>query len=383
MFSLASALQTFGSQVVSLVPDYFSTYETKEIDLDPHPLIKLYYSHPESTHDLFFDFFTYCPTLADSWEQEETSLKKAGLAEHEDLTRDLVEIVAVKFFKSLSEDQKNQVHGSLYKLARPGTQDPEWGKNHCFDDIPLLINALQYCQLIESPPPLKLKIWVNETHLSQRTCYYELDGRPNMKDREICYINGIGTSFDDARGDAYKISDALCRGLNIRCIYNATHTPTTDMINTLRVFDGKLPRPILKLLKKWAHFFHLNLQSDRRFLQICYSQGAAMVEKALEYVPVELRCRIQVIAIAPAAFIRHVDGCQVIHFVKNEDIYPNAYALGRDRLLSDDPEIVIVPHTDLTLDPHNPHCSNYTTAISPYIDNYLDYGTIEPLGNFL
>lgn len=44
---------------------------------------------------------------------------------------------------SLSNDEKNRVYGNIYRLAgSPDTDDPEWGKTHCFDDMSRLADAI-------------------------------------------------------------------------------------------------------------------------------------------------------------------------------------------------------------------------------------------------
>ena len=377
MFYLASVMQSTGQLLVPLLPDYNGITQEKEISVAPHPLIKLFFSNSDNVQELLEIFFINCPILAESWKNNMNSLESHVSQLPPKEISDTVQRFVVQLFENLSESEQNKIHGSLYKVLRPQTNDPEWGKHHCFDCIPALIGALEKSQLIESPSPLKVNVWINENNLSQKSCFFELEGKGTQEFREIGYINGIGTDLDTAKSDAGRISDTLCHGLNFSCVYNATHSPTVDMINTLRIFGGNIPKPAIKLLKRWKEFFQKHPNENHKFLQIGFSQGVLMVEVALRLLPLNLRQRIEVIAIAPATFIPTVEGCNVRHFVKKEDIYPNAYAKGRDRLQYDDPDIIIVEHSDTGVNPHNPHCRHYSDAIRPFTESYLYNGSIQ------
>jgi hypothetical protein len=48
----------------------------------------------------------------------------------------------------LSQDQKNQVYGNVYRLAgSPATDDGQWGEHHALDNLPRLNDAIDSLKL--------------------------------------------------------------------------------------------------------------------------------------------------------------------------------------------------------------------------------------------
>jgi hypothetical protein len=373
---LASVGQRIGTCLVPYLPDFNADYVEKTKIVLSHPLASLYLCSHEVFSNFEMLFHASSPSLVESYQAEIIKSAQFPLNEKERV-QCAIEKIARDHFDSLNESQKNQVYGTLYHLKQPITSNPEWGREHWMDDIPCLINALNLNQLIENRLQPVVRVWKNEVSSTVRSCFYELDGRQSPERRAIGYINGIGTTLDTAKWDAYRLSDTICRGYNLEGVYNATHGAVQDCVVTLRVFNQESPKPVLKLLQRWRHFFHRHPDPQTRYLQICFSQGAAMVKRALDYLPTEYRSRIAVIAIAPAAFIPSLEKCHVAHFVKMSDIFPVSLAQGRERLSAEDPEIVIVPDEDGSV-PHDPHGSKYIEKIAPYIENYLNSGSIYP-----
>ena len=71
--------------------------------------------------------------------------------------------------------------------------------------------------------------------------------------------------------------------------------------------------PVRQLHKMWNSFFEKS-SANAKFLMICHSQGAIHVRNALLDYPPELRERILVVAIAPAAYIYKETCAKVIHY---------------------------------------------------------------------
>ena len=63
----------------------------------------------------------------------------------------------------------------------------------------------------------------------------------------------------------------------------------------------------------WNSFFDKS-SANAKFLMICHSQGAIHVRNALLDYPPELRKRIIVVAIAPAAYIYQKTCAKMIHY---------------------------------------------------------------------
>src|SRR5262249_22375669 len=117
-------------------------------------------------------------------------------------------------------------------------------------------------------------------------------------------------------------------GVDLRCYLNA--------IRKYEAYEA-----VREMHKMWYDFLK-NCPINATFLMICHSRGAAYVKNALMSFPVELRERIEVIAIAPGAYIDPYLCKSVKHYASNADPIPWADKMGRDRCKD----------TVVTLEPH-------------------------------
>ena len=97
----------------------------------------------------------------------------------------------------------------------------------------------------------------------------------------------------------------LSGGHNIHAVYNATHGRSADLKECWKGLNYIATEPVRQLHKMWDSFFEKS-SASAKFLMICHSQGAIHVRNALLDYPPELRKRILVVAIAPAAYIYQV-----------------------------------------------------------------------------
>lgn len=128
----------------------------------------------------------------------------------------------------------------------------------------------------------------------------------------IGFINGIWNDLNDARVSLQYVSN-LAGGYNIRGVYNATHGRSVDLRECVFGMNYIATEPVRQLHKMWNGYFEKN-SSDATFLMICHSQGAIHVRNALLDYPPELRNRISVVAIAPAAYIYQESCAKAIHY---------------------------------------------------------------------
>ncbi len=285
----------------------------------------------------------------------------------------------------LSDTQKNQVYGSIYQIEKVErqleTNDPEYGKNHALDNIPRLIRALgrQGHHLFLKPESTPIYEGFEPPRLETRSNCFDL-GKPSPNRGKISYINGIGTTFERARYDAYRLSDSVAQGKNLECVYNATHEAYGSKVCESILGQGGISTtPVRLLLEQWQDFFN-SVPLGECYLQICYSQGAIHVKNALDALPPELRERICVIALAPAAFIPYCKGCQVIHFFKASDPIPTSLATGNKRVVdaSWDKAVVQVPtEGEETYNPHDPFSPNYLSAFRGQVQHYLQHNRLD------
>ncbi len=117
-------------------------------------------------------------------------------------------------------------------------------------------------------------------------------------------INGIATSMKDAKAHAEYLAK-LADGHTIDWVYNRSHGPIVDLAEVFTMnYLGVSPYTSTLLQKTWSEFHRQNLGNPHaKYLQFCHSQGAIHVRNALEKLPKEIRDRVIVVAIAPAAII--------------------------------------------------------------------------------
>lgn len=128
----------------------------------------------------------------------------------------------------------------------------------------------------------------------------------------IGYINGIWSDFSIAYQNTQYISN-LAQGLNVHCVYNATHGHREDLIECSMGLKYIATKPVKQLHAMWDNYFEKS-SNAAQFLMICHSQGVLHVRNALLDYPPELRDRISVVAIAPAAYVYEQTCAAVTHF---------------------------------------------------------------------
>lgn len=362
MFKVTSCAQFIATALCAKFPPGENDREQLRITIGSHPLALLYKEEASVKETTKKVFNKYCPTLSKDFQDcfcdDSTS---------QSLRCKTIEQFVKQKYQELSEDQALLLSQTVEKIVGIVIHD-------VFKHIPQLINAMSVHGFIENTQKVDIDLWRNERHLESTSRPYQL-GRPELPSGEIGYINGIMQTFQNAKDDALLLSDNLCGGANIHAIYSATHGALRDLKVLFYGQVGINPEPVHHLLEQWNTFFQRELNSSKRYLQICMSQGAIMVKLALEKLPKKFRQRICVIAIAPAGFIPAKEGCQVRHFVKMTDIVPVAMASGRGRLKIDDPDIIKVASND-GANPHDPHGQNYVDAIEPFVKRFVDTNSI-------
>lgn len=121
----------------------------------------------------------------------------------------------------------------------------------------------------------------------------------------IGWINGIANSYEESTDSAIYIQK-LAQGQEVSGIYNHSHKAPVDVLEAavLNHFLHLSPITSDLLKSEWEAFHELNKENPKaKFLQICHSQGTIHVRNTLESCPEEIRDRIIVIAIAPAAIV--------------------------------------------------------------------------------
>lgn len=197
--------------------------------------------------------------------------------------------------------------------------------------------------------------------------------RPNLKNGlGVGFNNGITTNLKGAIEHAEYLSDKFLDGANIFGVHNASHMIITDLWECiLNLYWGAATNPVRELHRQWDAFLST---SNKPFLQFCHSQGAIHVRNALLCYPPELRERIIVVAVAPAAYISRDICKECYHYVSKRDIVPFFDVAGRKACAKDITYLEPLAKGFYLID-HDFQSPTYASSIQKHIEKYiLDYG---------
>ena len=195
--------------------------------------------------------------------------------------------IAEAAFGRLNDAQKGEVYNKIWELAK--MQDPRidgarWGEENWNTDPVRLAKALHRLGFLEEAPHLQhpvtcLTYDFGEGGLGSQ--YFSLGekwGRDHEKGH-IGLVNGMGiTSLAHAGQDAVAISDRLCDGHNLHCVYHATHQggPSGDQMGYIQdvarmkaVEGGSYSKTAYLTAQQWIDFLSEN--PDKYFLQLAAS----------------------------------------------------------------------------------------------------------------
>lgn len=217
----------------------------------------------------------------------------------------------------------------------------------------------------------KIHYWDSfEDHFGTNTSYNHT-GVPNQKDIGIGFINGIFNSENDLIKNVEHISKFV-KGTEIDYVYNGSHR-FTDIGECAIGLNYIATAPVRCLHQNWDSFFS-RASDDAYYLQYCHSQGAIHVRNALLDYPPELRERILVVAIAPAAYIYEETCAKVIHYRAGifRDFVPRLDIFGSMR--SRDNTVTLKSHPKAKFFDHGFMSPTYQIKIREHLDTYINSG---------
>jgi hypothetical protein len=197
----------------------------------------------------------------------------------------------------------------------------------------------------------------------------------------IAGINGINTTPGEAKSHADYLS-SLGGDRKIEWLYNCSHSLPVDIvecaINQLR----HLP-PEKILVEEWTKFHEENKDNpEAKYLQFCHSGGTTHVKNGLDECPPEIRNRIIVVAIAPAAIIP--DGaCFESHKYASDhdgvflaEFFTHLAALYPNKAIEDIKNlsglIILEAHPDAPLFDHDFQSPTFKNIIKYHIKEYIE-----------
>jgi len=200
-------------------------------------------------------------------------------------------------------------------------------------------------------------------------------GLPNLPNgMRVGLNNGIMGTFISIRNRALDIS-RMMGGFNIDVVHNRSVNFFVDVYESFLNLNYCATEPVRCLHENWDKFFASG--SDKKYLQICHSQGAIHVRNALLSYPPELRDRILVVAIAPAAYIdpRICGGVMHYRAAWYRDPIPRINYSGA--CVAKDTIRTLPSHKDARLHDHNFDSPTYEDAINYHLKRYQLSGGME------
>jgi len=210
----------------------------------------------------------------------------------------------------------------------------------------------------------------------ERSSIFDLN-RPEVQNRMLVYINGIGNTREAARQNAIYISD-LAGGVNVHVIHNATHGSTLDIKELRMNMRGIATEPSLLFQQLIQNNFGNSGPGTTMFF-INHSQGGAHAKNGiLSYDNEEHKKRIFMLQLASPAYLDSTSCGGVLHIRSKGDFLPLLFA--------DTPSWAIDSNLIIDLDPH-PNANRffdhalqsptYKRTIRVLINYYLKYGVLD------
>jgi RHS repeat-associated protein len=149
--------------------------------------------------------------------------------------------------------------------------------------------------------------------------------------KDKCTVFACGILNDRACFNDSMIHLGRLSEFNVKGVHNATFGIVRDVLCYFdSLFNYAAYEGVRELHKIWYDFFS-HCSNHATLLMICHSRGALYVKNALLSFPEDLRKRIEVIAIAPGAYIDPYLCKSIKHYESTGDLVPCADMEGRRR----------------------------------------------------
>lgn len=216
-----------------------------------------------------------------------------------------------------------------------------------------------------------------------QTVVFETTGKELLQGR-IGGINGIGNLLEDAVNHANFLSNAA-GNYKVEWVYNCSHSAPVDVALAILInYKGASANREL-LRENWLRFHeeHVNAP-DAKYMQFCHSQGAAAVKLELAALPKEIRNRIIVVALAPAAVIPKSLCFESYNYSSKRDPVPYG-EIAADLVFSplktfqdlkDFKELILLdPHPEAPFFDHAFNSPTFAKVIAEHIEKFIkSYG---------
>ncbi len=205
---------------------------------------------------------------------------------------------------------------------------------------------------------------------------------------QIMGVNGIDNSLEDAVKHAEYLEQGA-RGKAVDWVYNHSNSPLMDVAEVVILnIPGSSPNTGKLLQENWVAFHEQNKDNpNAKCLQFCHSQGAIHVRNGLASAPEEIRDRVIVVAIAPAAIISDDICYQSFNYASKSDLVPKAELVvagffdtgetaASERVqaaLTKQGQLILLdPHPDATGIDHDFQSPTFYEYIKRHLDSYFE-----------
>ncbi len=148
------------------------------------------------------------------------------------------------------------------------------------------------------------------------------DRTPHLR---IGGINGMNNSKEDIFSNMqYLLS--FVPDQSIDWVHNRSHGSVVDLAEIFALnYWGYSPNTERLLSENWTAFHEENKDRPHaKYLQVCHSQGTIHVRNALAKLPKDIRDRVMVVAVAPAAVVPKESCFRSFNYACKGDIVPSS-----------------------------------------------------------
>ncbi len=208
--------------------------------------------------------------------------------------------------------------------------------------------------------------WESWRPAHMRSRNYELIPSREIEGGNINFTCGVKNNQESLAESAEHVS-SLNGNANVCSTHNASGGILVDLVECVLGLLGITTEPVICLHRKWNE----QLAKGGTILEVCHSQGAIHVRNALMTYPKELRDRILVLAIAPAAYIQDNLCRQVIHYRHESPLHdPVPYIDRRGARLCRHTTRELASHPDAGWFDHSFTSKTYEDRIQQHLSIY-------------
>ena len=205
-------------------------------------------------------------------------------------------------------------------------------------------------------------------------------GTPQNDGLGMSFVNGIGNSKEDSMAAARIYSD-MAGGHELLGVHNASYGPGLDLIECALGLFGVKTSPSKLTKENWDECWANGIS---RILHLGHSQGMIHTKNTIPSYDEELRQRINVIAIAPAAHVKESDFGKTVHYESWRDFVPlfdkflKILTFDFDAIKNRAPVVMLSPHPNARVIDHFNDSPTYDKPVRDTIQAFFGtYGAAQ------